>query len=71
MCYLSILFLNCRPSDMSMKRSRSSLHPGDDHDSTRDYQDEKRRTYLVRYDDRDGFGNDSQSEDQPNFSTAV
>ena len=51
-----------------MKRSRSSLHHGD---SMGDLNDEKRRTYLVRYDEKDGLGNESQSEDQPNFSTAV
>ena len=44
-----------------MKRSRSSLH-----DSTGELDDEKRRTYLVKYAESDG-----QDEDQGNFSTAV
>lgn len=59
-------FPSFRPSDLSMKRSRSSLHRGDDHDSMGDLRDEKRRTYLVRYDEKE-----SQNEDQPDFSTAV
>ena len=56
-----------------MKRSRSSLHHGDDHDSMGDLRDEKRRTYFVRYDDKERFaGNtDNQNEDQQDFSTAV
>jgi hypothetical protein len=44
-----------------MKQSRSSLH-----DSTGEFDDDKRRTYLVKY----GEGDDL-NEDQPNFSTAV
>jgi len=44
-----------------MKQSRSSLH-----DSTGEFDDDKRRTYLVKY----GEGEDL-NEDQPNFSTAV
>jgi hypothetical protein len=54
-----------------MKRSRSSLHPGDDLDSITDARDDKRRTYLVRYDEKDTTGNESLGEDQANFSTAV
>ena len=50
-----------RPSDVSMKQSRSSLH-----DSMGDFNDDKRRTYLVKYGDGDDL-----NDDQPNFSTAV
>jgi hypothetical protein len=53
-----------RPSDASMKRSRSSLHDSE-------FDDEKRRTYLVKYAEGDAFGSDAQNDDQPNFSTAV
>lgn len=44
-----------------MKRSRSSLH-----DSMAELDDEKRRTYLVKYAESDG-----QDDDPANFSTAV
>jgi hypothetical protein len=53
-----------RSSDASMKRSRSSLHDSE-------FDDEKRRTYLVKYAEGDAFGSDGQNDDQPNFSTAV
>jgi hypothetical protein len=52
-----------RPSDLSTKRSRSSLH-----DSMGDF-DDKRRTYLVKYDEGDRFAADD--DDEPNFQTAV
>ena len=44
-----------------MKQSRSSLH-----DSMAEFDDDKRRTYLVKYDE-----GDIVNEDEPNFSTAV
>jgi hypothetical protein len=53
-----------RPSDVSMKQSRSSLHDSE-------YDDDKRRTYLVKYAEGDGSASDGQNDDQPNFSTAV
>ncbi|CAF1002499.1 unnamed protein product [Adineta ricciae] len=52
---------NPASSDVSMKQSRSSLH-----DSMAEFDDDKRRTYLVKY----GEG-DIVDEDEPNFSTAV
>ncbi|CAF1532397.1 unnamed protein product, partial [Adineta steineri] len=52
---------NRAPSDVSMKQSRSSLH-----DSMAEFDDDKRRTYLVKYGE-----NEDTNEDQPNFSTAV
>jgi len=55
---------NQAPSDGSMKRSRSSLHDSE-------FEDDKRRTYLVKYGEGDGFASDGQNDDQPNFSTAV
>ena len=37
-----------------------------------EHSDEKRRTYLVRYDEKDLPGNDvNADDDQANFSTAV
>ncbi len=44
-----------RPSDASMG----------------EFDDEKRRTYLVKYAEGDGTASDGQNDDQPNFSTAV
>lgn len=44
-----------------MKQSRSSLH-----DSMGEFDDDKRRTYLVKYAE-----GDDQIDDQANFSTAV
>jgi hypothetical protein len=51
-----------RSSDASMKRSRSSLG---------EFDDDKRRTYLVKYAEGDGFASDGQNDDQANLSTAV
>jgi hypothetical protein len=59
------------PSDASIRRSRSSLYHADDRDSMDEFHADKRRTYLVRYDENDPFGNETQNDDQPNFSTAV
>ena len=48
--------LYCRPSDASIG----------------EHSDEKRRTYLVRYDEKDLLGNEvDPNDDQANFSTAV
>jgi hypothetical protein len=44
-----------------MKRSRSSL----------EFDDDKRRTYLVKYAEGDAAATDGQNDDQANFSTAV
>ena len=48
-----------------MKHSRSSLH-----DSTGEFDEDKRRTYLVKYAEGDDFGYDGQN-DEADFSTAV
>ncbi len=48
-------FLLFSPSDVSMG----------------EFDDEKRRTYLVKYAEGDGFASDGQNDDQANFSTAV
>lgn len=55
-----------RPSDASMKHSRSSLH-----DSLAELEDDRRRTYLVKYGESEGFSTDGPNDDQKNFSTAV
>ncbi|CAF1598127.1 unnamed protein product [Rotaria magnacalcarata] len=57
---------NRASSDSSMKHSRSSLH-----DSTAELDADKRRTYLVKYGESEGFARDGQNEDPNNFSTAV
>ena len=37
-----------------------------------EHSDEKRRTYLVRYDEKDAPGSEGNpNDDQANFSTAV
>jgi hypothetical protein len=36
-----------------------------------EFDDDKRRTYLVKYAEGDGTGSDGQNDDEPNFSTAV
>ncbi|CAF2515801.1 unnamed protein product [Rotaria sp. Silwood2] len=46
---------NRAPSDLSMG----------------EFDDDKRRTYLVKYGESDGFASDGQNDDQKNFSTAV
>ncbi len=51
-----------RSSDASIKRSRSSLG---------EFDDDKRRTYLVKYAEGDAAATDGQNDDQANFSTAV
>lgn len=69
-----------RPSDPSIRHSRTSLHNGDDRDSMAEFNDEKdrsrftedgsfigqygrddkRRTYLNKYDESEGFTNINQ-----------
>ena len=69
-----------RPSDPSIRHSRTSLHNGDDRDSMAEFNDEKdrgrftedgsfigqygrddkRRTYLIKYDESEGFTNGNQ-----------
>ncbi|CAF1114699.1 unnamed protein product [Rotaria sp. Silwood1] len=65
------------------KYPEQDLIHGDDDDKFTDYNrapsdlsmgeidDEKRRTYLVKYGESDGVANDGQHDDQKNFSTAV
>lgn len=77
-----------RPSDASIKHSRTSLQNGDDRDSMAEFNDEKdrsrftedgsfigqygrddkRNTYLVKYDESDGFANEYQNDDQGKFA---
>jgi hypothetical protein len=92
MFYLNLFLLfRLRPSDVSIKHSRTSLQNGDDRDSMAEFNDEKdrgrftedgsfigqygrddkRRTYLVKYDETEGFTNENQNNDPSNFSSAV
>jgi hypothetical protein len=54
-----VCLFSFRPSDA---RSRSSIG---------EFDDDKRRTYLVKYAEGDGFNSDGQNDDQANLSTAV
>jgi hypothetical protein len=77
------LKISFRPSDESIKHSRTSLHNGDDRDSMAEFnddkdrgrftedgsfigqygRDDKRRTYLTKYDESEGFTNGNQNHD--------